>query len=67
MIYEIGYTPIDKKEANMFFNPVSEVYEKSSVIITSNKSFESWAEMLGDPVMTTALLDRFCTMQRYSI
>lgn len=58
IIDEIGYTPIDKKEANMFFNLVSEVYEKSSIIITSNKSFESWAEMLGDPVMTTALLDR---------
>ena len=58
IIDEIGYTPIDKKEANMFFNLVSEVYEKSSIVITSNKSFESWAEMLGDQVMTTALLDR---------
>ncbi|MDH3575930.1 MAG: IS21-like element helper ATPase IstB [Desulfobacteraceae bacterium] len=58
IIDEIGYTPIDRKEANMFFNLVSEVYEKSSIIITSNKSFENWAEMLGDQVMTTALLDR---------
>lgn len=58
IIDEIGYTPIDRKEANMFFNLVSEVYEKSSIIITSNKSFKDWAEMLGDQVMTTALLDR---------
>lgn len=58
IIDEIGYTPIDRKEANLFFNLVSELYEKSSIIITSNKSFENWAEMLGDEVMTTALLDR---------
>ena len=58
IIDEIGYTPIDKKEANLFFNLISEVYEKSSIILTSNKSFENWAEMLGDTTMTAALLDR---------
>jgi len=58
IIDEIGYTPIEKREANLFFNMISELYEKASVIITSNKSFESWAEMMGDTVMTTALLDR---------
>jgi DNA replication protein DnaC len=58
IIDEIGYTPIEKREANLFFNMISELYEKVSLIITSNKSFESWAEMTGDSVMTTALLDR---------
>ena len=58
IIDEIGYTPIDRKEANLFFNLISELYEKSSIIITSNKSFDDWAEMLGDEIMTTALLDR---------
>jgi DNA replication protein DnaC len=58
IIDEIGYTPIDKKEANLFFTLISELYEKQSVILTSNKGFDSWAEMLGDTVMTTALLDR---------
>jgi len=58
IIDEIGYTPIEKREANLFFNLVSEMYEKLSIIVTSNKSFESWAEMMGDSVMTTALLDR---------
>lgn len=58
IIDEIGYTPIDRKEANLFFSLVSELYERTSIIITSNKGFDSWAEMLGDEVMTTALLDR---------
>jgi len=58
IIDEIGYTPIEKREANLFFNLISEMYEKLSIIITSNKSFENWAEMMGDSVMTTALLDR---------
>jgi len=47
-----------KRVANLFFNMISEMYEKLSIIVTSNKSFESWAEMMGDSVMTTALLDR---------
>jgi len=58
IIDEIGYTPIEKREANLFFNLISETYEKTSIIVTSNKSFESWAEMMGDSVMTTAMLDR---------
>lgn len=58
IIDEIGYTPIDRKEANLFFNMISELYESASIIITSNKNFQNWAEMLGDEIMTTALLDR---------
>ena len=58
IIDEIGYSPIEKREANLFFNLISEMYEKKSVVITSNKSFNEWAEMLGDEVMVTALLDR---------
>jgi len=58
IIDEIGYTPIEKREANLFFNLISETYEHVSLIVTSNKSFDTWAEMMGDSVMTTALLDR---------
>ena len=58
IIDEIGYTPIEKREANLFFTLVTELYEKASLIITSNKGIDSWAEMMGDTVMTTALLDR---------
>jgi len=58
IIDEIGYTPIEKREANLFFSLISEMYEKLSIVITSNKSFDAWAEMMGDSIMTTALLDR---------
>ena len=58
VIDEIGYTPIDRKGANLFFNLVSELYERASIVITSNKGFEQWAEMMGDEIMTTAMLDR---------
>jgi DNA replication protein DnaC len=58
IIDEIGYTPIERREANLLFNLVSEMYEKSSLIITSNKNVSDWAEMLGDEIMTVALLDR---------
>ncbi len=58
IIDEIGYTPIERREANLFFNLISEIFEKSSIIITSNKGFGDWAEMMGDEIMTTALLDR---------
>lgn len=58
IIDEIGYTPIDRREANLFFHLVSELYEKASLVITSNKTFDAWAEMLGDEIMTVAMLDR---------
>jgi len=58
IIDEINYTPIEKREANLFFSLISETYKKTSIIVTSNKSFESWAEMMGDTVMTNAMLDR---------
>ncbi len=58
IIDEIGYIPIERKESNLFFNLVSEMYEKQSIIITSNKSFAVWAEMMCDEIMTTAMLDR---------
>ncbi len=58
IIDELGYLPVSKVEANLFFQLISSLYENTSVVITSNKGFEGWAEMLGDTVLTTALLDR---------
>ena len=58
IIDELGYLPIGKIEANMFFQLVSQLYENTSVVITSNKGFDGWADILGDAILATALLDR---------
>lgn len=58
IIDEIGYLPITRDEANLFFQLISELYEQTSIIITSNKGFENWSEFLGDPALATAILDR---------
>ena len=58
IIDELGYLPVSRGEANFFFALISELYENTSVVITSNKGFDGWAEILGDAVLATALLDR---------
>ena len=58
IIDEIGYTPITRSQANRFFTFISDTYETSSIIFTTNKEIMDWDEMMGNPVLTTALLDR---------
>lgn len=58
IIDELGYLPVDKVETNLFFQLISSLYKNTSVIITSNKGFDGWADLLGDTVLATALLDR---------
>jgi len=58
IVDEFGYLPVSRTEANFFFSLISELYEKASIVIASNKGFEGWAEILGDAVLATALLDR---------
>jgi len=58
IIDELGYLPMDKHRANLFFQLVSRRYEQGSVIITSNKSFDRWGEIFGDEVIAGAVLDR---------
>jgi DNA replication protein DnaC len=55
---EIGYTTITREQANRFFCFISDAYEKRSIIFTTNKEIPEWAEMIGDPVLTTAMMDR---------
>lgn len=58
IVDEIGYTPINKNQANRFFSFVSDAYETSSMIFTTNKEITQWEELMGDQVLTTAMLDR---------
>jgi DNA replication protein DnaC len=58
IVDEIGYLPIDRLGANLFFQLISRRYEKGPMILTSNQSFGSWGEVFGDRVIATAILDR---------
>ena len=58
IIDEMGFMPISKTEAHLLFSFISACYEHKSLIVTSNKSFDDWADFLGDPVIATAILDR---------
>jgi DNA replication protein DnaC len=59
IIDEIGYTLLDRAEATFLFEVVAKRYERrKSMIITSNKSWGAWGEILPDQAMTAAILDR---------
>ena len=56
---EIGYTPLERPEATFLFEVVAKRYQRQkSIIVTSNKSWGAWGEILPDQVMTAAILDR---------
>lgn len=55
---EIGYLPMTREEASLFFRMINRRYERASTILTSNKSFMDWGEVFGDQVIATAILDR---------
>ncbi len=54
----IGYLPMTREEASLFFRLIVRRDEKASLILTSTKSFVDWGELLGDPILATAILDR---------
>lgn len=57
-IDDVMLFPLKKADAIGFFNFINEIYEKCSIIITTNKSPQEWANLLEDEVLATALLDR---------
>lgn len=59
VVDELGYTPIDKRKANLFFQVVSHMYTRASLIVTSNVPFDGWGSVFGgDEVIASAILDR---------
>lgn len=58
LIDEIGYSQLDRVSGNLFFQLICARYEKGSMILTSNKSFGEWGELMGDTPLATAILDR---------
>ena len=55
---EVGYLPLSREEASLFFRLLVRRYERGSLIVTSNKSFADWGEIFNDHVLATAILDR---------
>jgi hypothetical protein len=58
VIDEVGYLPLDDLGTTIFFQLVSARYERSSIILISNKSYGDWGSIFGDPIIATAILDR---------
>ena len=55
---EVGYMPLEREDANRFFQLVNRRYTKGSMIVTSNKRVSEWAELFGEEVLAAAILDR---------
>ena len=64
IVDEIGYVPINKQQANRFFNFVSDAYERTSMVFTTNKEITQWEELMGDQALVTAMLDRILNHAR---
>lgn len=58
IVDEIGYLPIERLGANLFFQLISRRYERGPMVLTSNQGFSAWGEVFGDRVIATAILDR---------
>jgi DNA replication protein DnaC len=58
IVDEVGYLPLERQAANLLFALVSRRYERGSIILTSNRGFEQWGEILGDAMVAAALIDR---------
>ncbi|WP_162261556.1 ATP-binding protein, partial [Schleiferilactobacillus harbinensis] len=58
VIDDLMFLALDKKEANLFFHFINDIYEETSIIITSKKGPQQWGELIGDEIIAAAILDR---------
>lgn len=59
IIDELGLKKLNQNSVDDFYEVIAKRYEQRSTIVTSNKTFEEWGKILFDPVLATAILDRF--------
>lgn len=57
-IDELGYLPFSQSGGQLPFHPISKLYENTSLLITKNRAFADWPQIVGDTKMTTTMLDR---------
>jgi hypothetical protein len=55
---EVGYLPLERQAANLLFALVSRRYERGSIVVTSNRSFEQWGRDPRRPMVSAAMIDR---------
>jgi len=58
IVDELGYLPLEKQTANLFFQLVSRRYERGSLLLTTNQTITQWGHVFGDEVIAAAVLDR---------
>ncbi len=58
IVDEVGYSQLNREAAELMFQLICSRYEKGSIILTSNKFFSDWGELMSDTVIATAMLDR---------
>ncbi len=58
IVDELGYLPLEKQTANLFFQLVSRRYERGSMLITTNQTITQWGHVFGDEMIASAVLDR---------
>lgn len=58
IVDDLMFMAMNQNEANLFFHLINDLYNSASIILTSNRAPKEWGELLGDPAITTAILDR---------
>lgn len=58
LVDEVGYENLNQEEASLFFQLINTRYEQGSIIVTTNKPFSKWGEVMSDDAVATATLDR---------
>lgn len=58
IIDELGYLPLERGAAHLFFQLVTKRYERGSIMVTSNRTVSEWGDVFGDNMVAAAILDR---------